>query len=577
MSATNHSTQFHLGEEFWGQPKGLYICFFTEMWERFSFYGMKALLFLYLIKYHLMGDAPSYQLLGAYGGMVYAMPVIGGLLADRWLGMRKAVVAGGVLLILGHFGMAFEGEQARMINGEIQRDEGALQIFYFSLALIIGGVGLLKPNISTIVGKLYPQNDPRRDGGFTIFYAGINVGALFASLIVGYLGETFGWKYGFGAAGIGMILGLTVFLTGQKYLHGHAEPKKPELLKERVLGPLNREWAIYLGSLLGVFVIWQLMQHTWAVSGAMNIMSVILVTWFIWFVIKKCSQVERQQMISLVVLILMVLVFFTLYEQTYGSWVAFTDRLLNKDLFSIASATAEPVLPWTVVPLVISPLAMLAALQLAGQGKLRLGEILIGSVAILMLAAFIRDMSVVQQTAGSLTFLGAFFIVVLTPFFAWLWPWLERHGRNPSKPAKSAIGLLLGGLAFLPMAYAAHLAGINGVASVWWLVLAYAVLEFGELSISPIGLSAVTQLSVPRVVSVMMGAWFLATAYSEVLAARFGALTAMDVPAGETLDVAVAAARYGDLFMMMFWIGIAASVVAFALVPLVRKGMHGIK
>ena len=577
MSAINSNENFHPGEEFWGQPKGLYICFFTEMWERFSFYGMKALLFLYLIKYHLMGDSLSYQLLGAYGGMVYAMPVIGGMLADRWLGMRKAVVAGAVLLCLGHFGMAFEGEQARMVGGEVQRDEGALQIFYFSLALIIGGVGLLKPNISTIVGKLYPQNDPRRDGGFTIFYAGINVGALFASLICGYLGETFGWKYGFGAAGIGMLLGLTVFLIGQKYLHGHADPKNPELLKERVLGPLNREWAIYLGSLLGIGVIWQLMQHTWTVSGAMHIMSAVLVAWFVWFVTKQCNKVERQQMISLVVLILMVLVFFTLYEQTYGSWVAFTDRLLTKDLFSVSNATGEPVLPWTIVPLVISPLAMLMALRLAGQGRLRHGEWLIGTAAVLMIAAFIRDMSFVQQTAGSLTFLGAFFIVALSPFFSWLWPWLDKRGKNPSKPAKSAIGLLLGGIAFLPMAYAAHLAGINGVASVWWLVLAYFVLELGELSISPIGLSAVTQLSVPRVVSVMMGAWFLATAYSEVLAARFGEMTAMEVSEGETLDVAAAAASYGELFMMMFWIGIVASVLAFAITPLVRKGMHGVK
>ena len=577
MSAIDSNDNFHPDEEFWGHPKGLYICFFTEMWERFSFYGMKALLFLYLIKYHMFGDATSYQLLGAYGGMVYAMPVIGGMLADRWLGMRKAVVAGAVLLCVGHFGMAFEGEQARMVAGEIQRDEGALQIFYFSLALIIGGVGFLKPNILTFFVKLYPQNDPRRDGGFTIFYAGINVGALFASLICGYLGETFGWKYGFGAAGIGMLLGLTVFLTGQKYLHGHAEPKNPELLKEKILGPLNREWAIYLGSLLGVAVIWQLMQHTWTVSGAMHIMSIVLVVWFVWFITRQCNRVERQQMLSLVALILMVLVFFTLYEQTYGSWVAFTDRLLTKDLFSISSAVAEPVLPWTIVPLAISPLAMLLALKLAGQGKLRNGEILLGSVALLMLAAFIRDMSFVQQTAGSLTFLGAFFIVAFTPFFTWLWPWLDKRGMNPSKPAKSAIGLLMAGVAFLPMAYAAHLAGINGIASVWWLVLAYGILELGELSISPIGLSAVTQLSVPRVVSVMMGAWFLATAYSEVLAAKFGELTAMDVAEGETLDVAVAAARYGDRFMMMFWIGVIASVIALVLAPLVRKGMHGVK
>ena len=577
MSEIVNEQKFHPGEEFWGQPKGLYICFFTEMWERFSFYGMKALLFLYLIKYHMFGDTPAYQLLGAYGGMVYAMPVIGGLLADRWLGMRKAVIAGAILLCAGHFGMAFEGEQASLVGGEVQRDEGALQIFYFSLALIIAGVGFLKPNISTIVGKLYPQNDPRRDGGFTIFYAGINIGALFASLICGYLGETFGWKYGFGAAGIGMLLGLTVFLTGQKYLHGHAEPKQPELLKEKVLGPLNREWAIYLGSLVGVGVIWLLMQNTWTVSGAMHIMSLVLVAWFIWFITVKCNRVERQQMLSLVMLILMVLVFFTLYEQTYGSWVAFTERLLTKDLFSISNATADPVLPWTIIPLAISPLAMLLALNMSGHGKLRQGEILLGMVALLMLAAFIRDMSFVQQTAGSLTFLGAFFIVALTPFFSWLWPWLDKRGLNPSKPTKSAMGLLFGGLAFLPMAYAAHLAGINGVASVWWLVLAYGILEFGELSISPIGLSAVTQLSVPSVVSVMMGAWFLATAYSEVLAARFGELTAIDVPEGESIDLAAAAASYGDLFMLMFWIGVIGSIVAFALVPLVRKGMHGVK
>jgi POT family proton-dependent oligopeptide transporter len=577
MNTIDSDTTLLPQDQFWGQPKGLYICFFTEMWERFSFYGMKALLFLYLIKYHLFGDAPSYQLLGAYGGMVYAMPVIGGMLADRWLGMRKAVVAGGVLLCLGHFGMAFEGEQARIIDGEVQRDEAALQIFYFSLALIIAGVGFLKPNISTIVGKLYPQNDPRRDSGFTIFYAGINVGALFASLICGYLGETFGWKYGFGAAGIGMLLGLTVFLSGQKYLLGHAEPANPALLKEKVLGPLKREGAIYAGSVAGVVVISQLMQRTWTVTGAMHIMSAVLVAWFIWFIVKQCDRVERQQMLSLVMLIFMVLAFFTLYEQTYGSWVAFTDRLLSKNLFSVPVVADDPVLPWAIFPLAASPLAMALALKLAGDGRVRLGEILVGSVALLLIAAFIRDMSVVQQTAGSLTFLGAFFIVALTPLFTWLWPWLDRRGLNPSKPAKSAIGLLFGGLAFLPMVYAAHLAGINGMASVWWLVFAYLVLEFGELCISPIGLSAVTQLSVPRVVSVMMGAWFLATAYSEVLAARFGELTAMDVPEGETLDVAAAAAVYGDLFMMMFWIGIVSSAIAFALTPLVRRGMHGVK
>jgi POT family proton-dependent oligopeptide transporter len=214
-------------EEFLGHPKGVYVCFFTEMWERFSFYGMKALLLLYLIQHHKFGDRVGLDVLGAYGGLVYCLPVFGGMLADRWLGMRKAVIFGGLLLCLGHFGMAFEGDTAQTINGVVVRDDGALRIFYLSLALIIAGVGFLKPNISTIVGKLYAQDDPRRDSGFSLFYAGINLGALFASIVCGYLGQTLGWKWGFGAAGIGMLLGLAQFLWGQKYLHGHAEPPKP--------------------------------------------------------------------------------------------------------------------------------------------------------------------------------------------------------------------------------------------------------------------------------------------------------------------------------------------------------------
>ena len=168
---------------FFGHPKGLLICFTTEMWERFSFYGMKYLLLLYLTKYHLFTDANGLEVLGGYAALVYAMPVIGGLLADRYLGMRKAVVFGGLLLVLGHFGMAFEGEQASVVNGQVVQDQGALQIFYFSLALIVIGVGFLKPNISTIVGQLYAEEDPRRDSGFTIFYMGINLGAFTATLL----------------------------------------------------------------------------------------------------------------------------------------------------------------------------------------------------------------------------------------------------------------------------------------------------------------------------------------------------------------------------------------------------------
>lgn len=560
--------------EFLGHPKGLYVCFFTEMWERFSFYGMKALLLLYLLKYHLFGDDAGYDLLGAYGGLVYAAPVIGGLLADRYLGMRKAVVFGAVLLVLGHLGMAFEGEQARVVGGQVVRDEGALQVFYLSLALIIMGVGFLKPNISTIVGQLYPENDPRRDSGFTVFYAGINIGALFASLICAFLGERYGWKYGFGAAGIGMVAGLVMFIWGQRYLYGLAEPRDPALLRERVAG-LPREWWIYAGSLAGVGVVWLLLQSTGAVHWSMHVIAIAFFAWFGWFLV-RCSRVQREQMISLLVLIIGVLIFFTLYEQTYGSWVTFTDRLLTKDLFP-GIGGGNVALPWSMFLLAASPFLMIVALKASDGGSPGLAKLLVATLAVGLLVVGAHDILFVEHTAGSLTFLGAMFIVLLSPLFAWLWPWLERRGLNPSKPAKMAFGLVVAGLAFLPLMAAAESAAGGTMASVWWLVLAYLILEVGEMCLSPIGLSAVTQLSVARVVGLMMGGFWLATAYSEVLAAQFAKLASLDVPEGQAIDFAAASARYGDLFQTMLVVGVASGLLYFALTPLLRRWMHGVK
>ena len=575
MNASTYS-EIPAREDFLGHPKGVFVCFFTEMWERFSFYGMKALLLLYLLKHHRFSDDMGYDLIGAYGGLVYAVPVIGGLIADRWLGMRKAVVLGGVLLCLGHLGMAVEGADAQVVNGVVVRDEGALQVFYLSLALIIMGVGFLKPNISTIVGKLYAPEDPRRDSGFTLFYAGINVGGLFAGLICAFLGETYGWKYGFGAAGIGMLAGLGMFLWGQKYLHGHAEPKDPALLRERI-GPLAREWWIYLGAFAGVAVVWQLIQRTWTVHGAMHLVAIAFGGWFVWFVSTQCTRVQRQQMIALLVTILGVLVFFTLYEQTYGSWLTFTDRLMTKDMFPTLVSDASGTLPWSLFVMAASVPLMVLALRASDRGDRRMaGWLIVLLVAGMGIACF-RDVVLVPQTAGSLTFLGSFFIVLLSPLFAWLWPWLEARGRNPGKPLKSAIGLLFAALSFLPLIAAAKVAGSGAMASVWWLVLAYLILEIGEMCLSPIGLSAVTQLSVARVVGLMMGGFWLATAYSEMLAAQFGKLASLDIPEGGGIDMAQAAAKYGELFQLLLWIGLGSALLFLLLAPLLRRMMHGVK
>lgn len=593
-------------DQFLGHPKGVFVCFFTEMWERFSFYGMKALLLLFLLEHHKFGDHVGYDVIGAYGGLVYCIPVIGGLLADRYLGMRKAVIFGAILLVLGHLGMAVEGAEARLVDGVMVRDTAALQVFYLSLALIIMGVGFLKPNISTIVGKLYPLDDPRRDSGFSLFYAGINLGALFASLVCGYLGKELGWQYGFGAAGIGMLLGLLMFLWGQKYLHGLAEPADPAALRRTTAIGLSRESSIYLGAVLGLLPLAGLM---WAVANGrfalvagiplsmllMLLVMVAVLIWFMWFILKQCSKIEREQMIALMALISMCLVFFTLYEQTYGSWVTFTDRMLTKDLFpSFVQVSSAPIWtgnwldniwtffahsPWSIFSLVLAPLSFMVAAELSERNpRSLLPRAVFAGAFLVMLVLLVRDLMVLPQNASSLTYLGALFIVLLAPAFSWIWGWLDRYRANPSKPVKSALGLLFAGLAFVPLALAAQQVGTDGqMASVWWLVAAYFVLEVGEMCLSPVGLSAVTQLSVPRVVSLMMGTWFLATAFSETLAAQFGKLAALDVVDGEAIDLVEAAPKYEHLFWLMMWIGIATSILAFLAAPALKRAMHGVK
>jgi POT family proton-dependent oligopeptide transporter len=574
MSAAAPPAVVDPADELFGHPKGLYVCFFTEMWERFSFYGMKALLLLYLIKHHGFVESDGYVVVGAYGGMVYAVPLIGGLLADRLLGMRKAVVLGGILLTLGHLGMAYEGHQAQVVDGVVRRDGFALGVFYLSLSLIISGVGFLKPNISTIVGKLYPDNDPRCDSGFTIFYAGINVGALFSSLICGYLGEVWGWGFGFGAAGIGMLAGLGMFLSGQKYLRGHAEPRDPARLRRRVLGPLTVEWCVYLGAVLALPAISLLMQLGRAVLYLQFALLAAWLGWLVWYIFSRCTRIQREQMLGVAFFIASALLFFSLYEQTYGSWLLFTEHMLTKDFFpSLVIRDGKP-WPWCIVPLLLAPPIAALALRL---GDRRAAALLMGGIGLAGFVLFLRDSLVLPQTAESLEYLASFVLVVLTPLFGWLWPALERRGVNPSKPVKNALGLAFTGLSFLVLSAANATVSEGHPGSVWWLLGAYVVLEIGELCLSPIGLAAVTQLSVPSVVGLMMGAYWLATSLSEQAAALLSSLAALDLPEGAQLDLAVAKLKYGALFDKMLLLGLGAALVAWLLSPLIKRWMHGVK
>lgn len=501
----------------WGHPKGLYICFLTELWERFSFYGMKALLFFYVTKYHLFGDTEGYLLLGTYGGLAYAMPVLGGLVADRWLGLRKSVTLGAILLCLGHFGMAYEGQAAQMIDGLRVQDAAALQVFYLSLALIITGVGLLKPNISTLVGRLYAAADPRRDAGFTWFYMGINVGAFSAALVCGYLGETLGWGYGFGAAGIGMALGLVTFLWGQRYFGDAAEPARPALLTRKVRGLAFEHW-ITLMALMAAIGIWQLLQAKLTVLDQLSLSATeavalsataLLGVWWTRFLLRDCSAAERGRMIVLMVLIAVSTVFWGLYEQSYGSWNAFADRAMNRSALGV------------------------------------------------------------DWTAGQLSALGALFILLLSPVFAWLWPWLDRRGWNPSDPLKFALALLCAGASMGVLALFSATPQENGRAAIWGLVLAYFIIEVGEMLLSPIGLAAVTRLSVARVAGLMMGVWFLASAFGEMLAGRLGTLAAMeDLDRG---DLEAVLARFQDAFLDYMWIGLISGLLLLLFVPWLQR------
>ena len=408
-----------------GHPAGLYICFGTELWERFSFYGMKYLLLLYLTKYHLFADDMGLAVLGSYSALVYAMPVLGGLIADRYLGMRRAVVYGGLLLVAGHLGMAFEGEQARMIGDTVVRDDSALQVFYLSLALIIMGVGFLKPNISTVVGKLYPENDPRRDSGFTIFYMGINIGAFTATLLCGWLGEVYGWSYGFGAAGIGMLLGLVLFIWGQPLLEGHGEAPSDEALADRK-GPLKLEHLIYLVGLLGVAVLWQIVQFTAVVGTLLNVVSLLTLGGLLWYIFARCDRVQRDRMLALVVLIVSTVFFWALFEQGAGSMTLFADRATDKTLFGVS------------------------------------------------------------LTASQFGAANSFFIFTLAPLFAMLWTWLGRRGLEPSTPVKFGLGIAQAGLGFGALAYGTQFPDQAGLVSAWWLILAYLLHTTGELCLSPV-------------------------------------------------------------------------------------------
>jgi POT family proton-dependent oligopeptide transporter len=444
------------GGTFLGHPKGLFVLFFAEMWERFSYYGMRAILIFYLTKHFLFDNDPAYGVYGAYTSMVYITPVIGGYLADKYLGARKAVLVGGVLIAIGHLLIA-------LVEGPAGEQGGYLNGFYAGLAFVIVGTGFLKANISVLVGQLYPRADVRRDGAFSIFYMGINTGAFLGPILVGYLGERVGWGYGFGAAGIGMLLGLVVFVLFKHELRGAGSPPDEQLLRARTAVGLSREVLIYLGALVTVGVAWLLIRDEGTVGTLLLACFGVTFIYIFYRALFTLPKIERHRVFAALYLIALCPLFWALFEQAGSSLNIFTDERVDRHF-----------LGW-------------------------------------------------EMPASWFQSVNSFWIITLAPLFGALWTWLGKRGLEPSAPLKFSFGLIQVGLGFLVLVAGA---GTDGALTpMIFVVLLYLLHSTAELCFSPVGLSSMTRLSTGSMVGLMMGAWFLSTAAGNFLAAKIAQMT----------------------------------------------------
>ncbi|HEX2138401.1 MAG TPA: peptide MFS transporter [Woeseiaceae bacterium] len=442
-----------------GHPRGLVTLFFTEMWERFSYYGMRALLVLFMTDQVVNGgmdltDAKATAIYGIYTAAVYLVALPGGWIADRLLGAQRAVFIGGIIIMSGHFVLAVPSVYA----------------FFSGLLLVVLGTGLLKPNVSAVVGELYAPGDPRRDGGFTIFYMGINVGALLGPLVCGTLGQsaTFGWHYGFAAAGVGMLFGVIQFRLTKQYLgtaglepHSTGDPARDARIRRRawtviaaVLGILAVVVALAMAGVISFQPERLARRTTYVIVG----MAVLYFAWI--FMFGHLDRMEKRRMIVIIALFIGAAMFWSGFEQAGSSLNIFADRYtqLEFDGFTLFSTWFQS--------------------------------------------------------------LNSMFIIIFAPVFAWMWVSLAKRNLNPSTPAKFGFGLLGLALGFLTMVGASMIVADGGKALPTWLIFTYLFHTFGELALSPVGLSATTKLAPKRYVGQMMGIWFLGTALGNLIAGQ---------------------------------------------------------
>lgn len=483
------------------QPKQLYLLFFTEMWERFSFYGMKALLIAYMTSQLKFDDPKAYAIFGSYTALVYTMPLFGGFMADRYLGYRRAILFGGILMSLGHLVLALPNSWS----------------FFYGMAFIICGNGFFKPNISSLVGTLYLKNDPRRDSGFSIFYMGINIGAAIGGFLCAWVGTEINWHYGFGLAGIFMVIGLVVFAIGKQSLKEKGLPPDSVALNKPVFAFFTPQLLIYGSTLLIVPLVvtlfhqYEVMDYIMFALGAIALIYILRIA----FTLEKES---KFQLLAALVMIIFSVVFWAFYEQNAGSINLLAARNAQMNLFGLQ----------------LNPLSIN-------------------------------------------NFLPPGWVIVLSFLAAWLWPWLNKRGKEPSTPLKFALSFLLMGIGFYVFYIGCKANVETGVIPLWPFVAGYLFIISGELCLSPIGLSMITKLSPAKMVGMMMGIWFFASAVGEFLAAKIGSLMSVPTDVIAKNNPALTLPYYADIISK---IGIGSAIIGVLLIclsPVIKKWMGNIR
>ena len=581
-------------------PRGLYLLFFTEMWERFSYYGMRAIFILFMTKALFIDKALASNIYGSFTGLVYLTPLLGGYIADKFWGNRRSILIGGILMAFGQFMLFMSGSAVT----EGSQSGSAVTMMWAGLTLLIVGNGFFKPNISTMVGQLYPKNDSRVDGAFTIFYMGINMGAFFSPLICGTLAEPLNgtihdYRYGFLAAAIGMVVSTISFeLLKNKHLKG--PDGTPIGLPKAKMD--MQTYGVIFGSIAFIFALLNFKLLVSAIFGAtavadinslaftisnldpiayliyasMVIMPIILLS------NKSLTKDERERIIVIFILAFFVIFFWACFEQAGASLTLFADSQVDRAV----SISVSKYLIMGGAALLIFYLAKALGwffewtknLIIVVQG------ICIASVVALTFMGQIADFHVDEFPASWFQSINPLAIIILAPVFTVIWGKLANVNLEPSSPIKMAMGLGLVALGYVIIAFAVHGVDSSTKIAMFWLFALYIVHTMGELCLSPIGLSMVSKLAPLRLSSLLMGTWFLANAAANKFAGTLSALIppgAGDAPAAAGAKIpSFMGIEINNLFIFFCVFIVLSGTAAFVLLALYKwlvQRMHGVK